>query len=678
MTTSPFPQQRGLPLPLGTSTKESGSVNFALFSKHATAITLSLFHPKEREPFFEVSLDPVLNKTGEIWHILLSGLPKEIEYGFRLEGPYAPEKGLFFNSAHLLLDPYATSLNLPEQWDEKQALPLRGRVIPGSDFDWEMDTHPQILIRDLIIYEMHVRAFTQDPSSRSPHKGTFLGIIEKIPYLKKLGVNAIELLPIFEFNECDYQKINPKTKKPLCNFWGYSTLNFFSPMRRYAFSAEWGGAINEFKQMVKALHKQGIEIFLDVVFNHTAEGGPQGPTTSFRGIDNPVYYLVDEKGHYRDFSGCGNTLNCNHPVVAHFILDSLRYWVSEMHVDGFRFDLASVFSRDEHGNVLSDPPLIKAMSTDPLLANVKFIAEAWDAAGLYQVGSFPHQYRWAEWNGKYRDVVRDFIKGTPGCKKEFARAFCGSDDLYGKTGNPYHSINFITAHDGFTLRDLVSFQQKHNEDNGEENRDGCNDNRSWNCGEEGETTDPAIQALRQKQLRNLHLTLMLSLGTPMILMGDEYGHTRLGNNNAWCQDNELNWFLWDQLEKEGDFFRFYSLALSFRQKHSMLHPKHFFHPKDVDWHGVIPLHPEWDQDNGFIALTLKDPERKKELYIAFNANHRVSPVQLPHPPKNSYWHRCVDTALPSPEDFLEHPEKAPPLSETYTMQPYSILLALSP
>ncbi len=663
--------QRGSPFPLGALQKNRDT-NFAIFSKNADQVHLCLFKPQETLAFLEIALDPKLNKTGQIWHIQLSNIPDDTEYGFRVEGPQNPEEGFLFNPDQLLIDPYAKLCNTPLAWGKKEPTLPKGIITHDAVFDWEKDTPPQIAMRDLIIYEMHVRGFTRHPSSSVPHPGTFLGLIEKIPHLKKLGINAVELLPIFEFDECEYRHINPKTGERLFNFWGYSSVNFFSPMRRYSSRA----AIAEFKTLVKELHKQGIEVILDVVFNHTAEGGPQGRTLSFRGIDNRVYYMVDEEGGYRDFSGCGNTLNCNHPIVERFILDSLRYWVSEMHVDGFRFDLASVFTRDERGHVLTDPPLVKALSSDPLLANVKFIAEAWDAVGLYQVGSFPHQGRWAEWNGKYRDVLRDFIKGT-GNKKTFVRALCGSDDLYGHSRTPYHSINFVTAHDGFTLRDLVSFQEKHNEENGEENRDGCTDNRTWNCGAEGETTDPAIQLLRQKQMRNFHVVLMLSLGTPMVLMGDEYGHTRHGNNNAWCQDNELNWFLWDQLEKEKDFFRFYSLMISFRKNHPLLRPDHFFKSEDIDWHGRTPFEPLWDEENGFIACTLKDPTKNTPLYIAFNASGNSTYLTLPLPPEGKQWHRCIDTALPSPQDFIQTPESQAALKETYTMESYSTFVAIA-
>ncbi|MFS8563362.1 MAG: glycogen-debranching protein [Rhabdochlamydiaceae bacterium] len=521
---------------------------------------------------------------------------------------------------------------------------------------------------------MHVRAFTQDPSSHVKHPGSFLGLIEKIPYLKELGINAIELLPIFEFDESDNPLKNPKTGKKLCNFWGYSTINFFSVMKRYSHS---GDPITEFKTLVKELHKNKIEVILDVVYNHTAEGNENGKVFSFRGIDEATYYILGPKGEYYNFSGCGNTLNCNNPVVSEFILDSLRYWVSEMHVDGFRFDLASILTRDPSGAPLPKPPVIEAISKDPVLANCKLIAEAWDAAGLYQVGSFPSFGRWMEWNGKYRDVVRRFIKGTEGQVGEFSEAICGSQNIYGFSGTPSHSVNFVIAHDGFTLRDLVSYNDKHNEENGENNNDGTNDNASWNCGQEGETTNVKIVQLRNRQMRNLHTTLMISLGVPMIWMGDEYGHTRKGNNNAWSHDDELNWFQWNLLDKAKDFHRFYTKMIAFRKTEPILKRREFLSKEDIDWHGHLPFHPNWSSDSRFIAYMLKDFEKENHLYVAFNAENTRPTLQLPDPPPHKKWHRIVDTALAAPNDFIDEPDKFPSLKSTYKMEAYSILIAKS-
>lgn len=604
---------KGDPSPLGFSKTEEG-MNFAIFTRQGTSVSLCL---RSDKAYLEIPLDPRVNKTGFVWHICIAGLPADrFSYGYRICGPKG--KGLLFNSKLILLDPYAEQLNTSLEWGKgmKEPLGLAEEIPP---FNWENESFPLIPFQDLIIYEMHVRGLTIDPSSNVTHKGLYEGVIEKIPYLKELGVNAIELLPVFEFNECEI-------KTPLKNYWGYSTMNFFSPMNRFSNV----NAITEFKKMVKELHRNGIEVILDVVFNHTGEGNAKGPTISMKGIDNNIYYMTDGSGHYRDYTGCGNTLNCNHPIVAKMILDCLRYWVSEMHVDGFRFDLASVLTRDTHGHPLTDPPLIHAISNDPELGSVKLIAEAWDAAGLYQVGSFPHYCRWAEWNGKYRDTVRRFIKGTDNEVGPFATAITGSSDLYEGQGRaPYHSINFVTAHDGFSLRDLVSYQEKHNLANGENNNDGTNDNESWNCGAEGGSTNPKIIALRERQMRNFILALMVSIGTPMLLMGDEYGQTRKGNNNTWCQDNELNWFLWNEIEKNKGFFNFYKRLIDFRKSNPVFKRTEFLKPEDIQWHGKAPFEPDWGEQVRFIAYTLGN------FYIAFNAEHQ--PVQIQLPPKK--WQR---------------------------------------
>jgi isoamylase/glycogen operon protein len=603
----------------------------------------------------------------------------QIEYAWQVDGPHATP-GNLFNPSLFLSDPYAKSLSTSHEWgqcliQDSQGFSPRGRLVLEHPFDWQKDEPPNIPPQELILYEMHVRAFTQSPTSKVKYPGTFLGIIEKIPHLKALGINAVELLPIFEFNECENHRKNPKTKERLVNFWGYSTINFFTPMQRYATSSEWGAAISEFKTLVRELHKNGIEVILDVVYNHTAEGGADGPCFSFRGIDNKTYYILSPDGKYLDFTGTANTFNANHPIVIELIIDSLRYWVTEMHVDGFRFDLASALTRDEKGVPLLQPPLIEAISFDPVLANVKLIAEAWDAAGLYQVGNFPSDERWAEWNGKYRDITRRFLKGTDGLAGEFAKAVSGSQDLYGKDRSPYHSINFVTAHDGFSLRDLVSYNTKHNEQNGEDNRDGLNENDSWNCGVEGPTANRKIIALRARQMRNFHAALMLSLGTPMLLMGDEYGHTRRGNNNVWCQDNALNYFLWDELEQAAPFFRFYQLVIQLRKTHWILQRVDFLDTSQVDWHGLEPLQPNWGSK--FLAWTLKDSINEEHLYIAFNAQSTKARVHLPTPPPHKKWYRILDTSLPSPDDFLEHPTESAPLKFTYDMSDHSVLVAKS-
>ncbi len=657
----PYSVAKGSPTPLGVS-KSGTALNFALFSQHATQVTLSLF--QQGTLLAEIALDPKTHCTGAIWHVSLEGLPAPLEYGYHVNGPFQPKKGHYFNSSHLLIDPYARSLNTSDNWgDVKNWYALKGRVILDAPFDWENSRSPQIPIQDLILYEMHVRGFTEHGSSEVRAPGTFLGLVEKIPYLKRLGINAIELMPIHEFNETENVHKSPKTGQKLFNYWGYSTVNFFTPMARYASSSEWGAALHEFKTLVRELHKNQIEIILDVVFNHTAEAGSCGPFLSFRGLDNAVYYLLNPNGTFMNFTGCGNTVNCNHPQVIALILDSLRYWVQEMRVDGFRFDLASIFCRNEKGVPIPNPPLVKAISEDPILANTKLIAEAWDATGLYQVGHFPGGQRWADWNGRYRDVVRRFIKGTSGKSGFFATAICGSQDLYGHGKKPINSINFITAHDGFTLKDLVSYQQKHNLENGEHNRDGNNSNDSWNCGHEGPTTDPHILELRQRQMRNFVVALLVSIGVPMLLMGDEYGHTRNGNNNPYCFDNEKNWFLWEELEKEQELFSFFQNMIAFRKKNPHFKRTEFLTKEDVDWHGHEPLKPNWDPKNHLVAYTLKDAT--SQIYIAFNAHYEKALITLP---PNHSWQRILDTSLtPSFASAAVGP--------TYDMPPYSSFIA---
>jgi len=678
MASSKCIANNGYAAPLGASRMAEGT-NFALFSQHAQAVVLRLFYPDEQNPFLEIKLDPKANKTGWIWHVFMCNLPDDIEYSYRIEGPKNPSKGLLFDSTHDLLDPYARGVNTSHTWGERKEdqKPLRGKVIHSMPFDWGKDLSPQIPMQDLIIYEMHTRAFTIDSSSKVKHPGTFKGIIEKIPYLKSLGINAIELLPVFEFNECDNLLKNPHTGEPLQNFWGYSTINFFSPMSRFGSTVNSYTAIDEFKMLVKEMHKNGIEVILDVVYNHTGEGDENGPHLSFRGIDNSIYYILGPEGHYMNFSGCGNTFNCNHPVITKLIMDSLRYWVSEMHVDGFRFDLASILTRDKNGTPLKDPPLIETICNDPILANTKLIAEAWDAAGLYQVGSFPGGSRWSEWNGKYRDTVRRFIKGTENQTGLFAHALSGSDDLYEQNKQPYNSINFITAHDGFTLTDLVTYQEKHNEENGEENRDGDNHNESWNCGIEGPSKNHKIEQLRDRQKRNFLTALFLSQGTPMLLMGDEYGHTRNGNNNAWCQDNHLNWFLWNELEKNKNFFRFCSQLIHFRKNHSLLKRTEFLKNEDITWHGAEPFSPNWEPSSRFLAFTLKDHQNGHDLYIAFNSHFESLTIHLPPSPQFKKWYRIIDTSLESPEDFLENPQIHGAIKYTHQMKDHSAFMAIA-
>jgi isoamylase len=668
-----FDTKRGFPHPFG-ATKYPGGMNFALFSKHALAVSLCLFHPDEENAFSEIPLDPKTNKTGDVWHLFVCNLPSHYHYGYRVGGPYSPLQGHYFDNRMIVLDPYAKQVASPHKWGESKRRDIshihKGVIDPIEPFDWGNDSHPNIPHRDLIIYEMHVRGFTQDPSSGAKQPGTFTGIIEKIPYLKSLGINAVELMPLHEFNEMENKFRNPETNELLYNYWGYSTVNFFSPMNRYG--AGGNSVISEFKMLVKELHAQGIEVILDVVYNHTSEGDQGGPIISFKGLENAVYYMLAPNGEYYNFTGCGNTVNCNHPVVRELIRDSLRYWVTEMHVDGFRFDLASILVRSHDGIPLANPPLVEAITQDPILANTKLIAEAWDAGGLYQVGSFPGLGVWAEWNGKYRDDVRSFIKGTDGVAGRFATRISGSEDLYGKGRLPSNSINFITAHDGFTLADLVSYNEKHNLMNGEENRDGDNNNLSWNCGAEGVTEDPQILALRVRQQKNFHVALMASQGIPMLLMGDEYGHTKHGNNNTWGHDSRLNWFQWDTLQRAQPFFRFYQMMIAFRRAHPVLMHSRFLGPKDIIWHGIEPGRADWSSKSRFVACSLPDSLNNYTLYIAFNAFYEEITTHLPWGDKP--WRKRVYTYLPSPQDIVNEEEAEVIESKTFTIAPYSALI----
>lgn len=664
---------RGAPLPYGV-TKDIAGYNFSLFSKQATGVSLCLFD-NNKQPLQEISLNPKINKTGDIWHISICDLSPDFLYGYRLTGPYDPFKGLYYDNRHIVLDPFTKQVVSNTKWGEKhfQKNIHLGVIDPlNQPFDWQEDTHPNIPLKELIIYEMHVRGFTQDSSSGVKHPGTLLGLIEKIPYLKSLGINAVELLPIYEFGERMNPRINPTTKEPLYNYWGYSTVNFFSLMNRYTTDLKQG--IHEFKTLVKELHANGIEVILDVVYNHTAEGNSEGPLLSFKGIENSSYYILGPNGEYYDFTGCGNTFNANQPVVRELIRESIRYWVKEMHVDGFRFDLASALTRSTNGTPLGSPPLIEALTLDPLLANTKLIAEAWDAGGLYQVGTFPSWGVWAEWNGKYRDDVREFIKGTDGKINIFATRLCGSQDLYGKGRSPFHSINFVTCHDGFTLKDLVSYNGKHNEANGEDNKDGDNNNLSWNCGYEGETTDRKTLILRQRQMRNFLLTMLTSQGVPMILMGDEYGHTKNGNNNTWCQDGPINWFLWNKLEEEKGLVRFISTLIHFRNAHPVLHQAQFLSQNEVAWHGKKANAPDWTPQSRFIAMTLADGVNNFDLYIAFNPSFKSAAIELPQPREGQAWFLIADTSKACPNDIIEEKDAKPLAGLKYRAHPYSSLI----
>ena len=545
-------------------------VNFTVYSYGATSCELLLFKRMEAEPYAVLKF-PENYKIGKVYSMIVFGLNvHDFEYAYRMDGPYDPKEGLLFNKNNTLLDIYAKAVAGQRLWGipQMEGDVYRARVVK-DDFDWKDSGQPLIPMEDLIIYEMHVRGFTKHDSSGVAHPGTFAGLREKIPYLKELGINAVELMPIFEFDEMrDYRVVDDK---PVMNYWGYNTVCFFAPNTSYTAKVEYNKEGTELKELISALHENGIECILDVVFNHTAEGDERGPCFSFKGFDNNIYYMLTPDGNYYNFSGCGNTLNCNHPIVHQMILECLRYWTTAYHVDGFRFDLATILGRNEDGSPMSKPPLLQSLAFDPILGNVKLIAEAWDAGGLYQVGSFPSWSRWAEWNGRYRDDMRNFLKGDFGMWEVAARRITGSRDIYNPEwrGNNA-SVNFLTCHDGFTLWDLYSYNEKHNEANGWGNTDGCDDNRSWNCGAEGDTADEGILTLRRRLAMNAFAVLMCSRGTPMFFSGDEFLNSQFGNNNAYCQDNEISWLDWKDLEKNKAHFEFCKYMAAFRKAHPVL------------------------------------------------------------------------------------------------------------
>lgn len=668
----------GRPSPFG-ATIVPGGVNFAVFSRFATACTLVLFEKGARTPLAEIPF-PESFRIGNVFAMVVFGLDYEqFEYGYRMDGPNRPHAGHRFDPRQVLLDPYARAISGRPTWarpqDPTDPFPFRGRVLL-DDFDWLDDRQLELPAEELIIYEMHVRHFTVHPSSGVRHPGTFAAIREKIPYLLELGVNAIELMPIQEFDELDNDFTNPYTGEKLRNTWGYSTIGFFAPKPGYAATGPLGMEADELKALVKLLHKNGIEVILDVVFNHTAEGDEKGRTISFRGLDNKTYYMLRPDGGYQNFSGCGNTLNCNNPVVRNMVLDALRYWVSEYHIDGFRFDLASILGRDADGHPLANPPLLESLAHDPVLGKTKLIAEAWDAGGLYQVGTFPAYGRWAEWNGHYRDTLRRFLKGDPGQVPEVADMIKGSPHMYLERG-PTASINFVTAHDGFTLNDLVSYAQKHNLANGEANRDGANDNYSWNWGHEGPTNDRAVNRLRRRIMKNALAILLMSQGVPMILMGDELGHTKGGNNNTYCQDSELSWIDWRLLETNHDLFRFTQACIAFRKAHPVLRRRYHLHERDlidsgypdISWHGVEAWKPDWSAQSRTLAFMLCGmhsallPDRQPDdfIYVAMNMHWEGHTFGLPRLPANQLWRRFADT-LVEPPDEICRPGEEPPLT----------------
>ncbi len=681
ITQTSFSIDRGNALPLGSTLTKEG-VNFSIFSEHATHVTLVLFTSGIDVPLAAFELSPATNKTGSVWHILIEGIdPVKIRYGYKMDMQPNPDPDIYlFDPDTILVDPYAKALSGASEWgvvytpdglEKPKGLSIRDRrsIIDDTSFDWGNDTQLCTPAGETIIYELHVRGYTTHSSSNIKQKGTYLGLCEKIPYLKELGITAVELLPVYEFEETGIGSIDPETGEHLLNFWGYDPINFFAPKASYASDGRNGKQIDEFKTMVREFHKAGIEVILDVVFNHTAEGAKDGHTFNYRGIDNPTYYIIDpETGEYKDYTGCGNTVNCNDPVVRDMIINALHRWVIDMHVDGFRFDLASILGRGENGEVLSNPPILERIAHDPVLANTKLIAEAWDAAGLYQVGSFPAYDRWAEWNGKFRDDIRCYTKSDSGKVGALAQRLMGSPDVYRKSGrSPFYSVNFITCHDGFTLRDLVSYDQKHNERNGEGNRDGGNDNNSWNCGIEGESNDPAIEALRLKQQKNMAFLLLVSDGVPMIMAGDEFGRTQKGNNNAYCQDNETSWVDWSLLEKNSGLFRFFRLLIQHTKNYSLskCHDYVFDDSNNADsevhFHGVKAGQPDWSDSSRTLGLqvrstrnSLNDSEKEEvDIYIFSNAHWESHQVELPTLKNGAKWYLFVDTDKESPNDILE-------------------------
>jgi isoamylase len=662
---------KGSSAPLGATVRDDG-VNFSVFSRDATLIELLLFADAEsQQPSRVIALTAPQHRTQHYWHVCVPGVGPGQVYAYRAHGPFAPQQGLRFDREKVLLDPYGRALAVPARYDRRAAMrvgdnapfAMKSVVARPNGYDWEGDQPLRRPFGQTIIYELHVRGFTQHPSSgiAANKRGTYAGLIEKIPYLKELGITAVELLPVFQFDA-------QHAPEGRVNYWGYQPVSFFAPHHAFSSEPDPLAVIDEFRDMVKALHRAGIEVFLDVVFNHTNEAGEDGPTVSFRGLANSTYYsLEQDRSKYRDYTGCGNTLNANQSIVRRMIQDSLRYWVKEMHVDGFRFDLASVLGRDENGNPLANPPVLWDIESDPLLAGTKLIAEAWDAAGLYQVGSFIGD-TWQEWNGRFRDDLRKLVKGDNGAVPALAARLVGSPDIYAhKKREAEQSVNFVTCHDGFTLNDLVSYNDKHNQENGEDNRDGANDNLSWNCCVEGPTDDPEIEALRNRQVKNFLALLLFAAGTPMLLMGDEVRRTQRGNNNAYCQDGDLSWFDWTLLGRHADVLRFVRLLNEFRLRRDVVVEgtqmtlQELLERANITWHGARLDAPDWSEHSHSLAFTLRSLQGRYSLHAMINAYWEPLTFELPPVSEGALgtWHRCIDTALPSPDDI--HPWNEAPL-----------------
>jgi glycogen operon protein len=665
---APYQIEAGRSHPLGAVVDARGA-NFSLYAGDARAVTLLLFDAHDSpKPVAAIELDPKVNRTFQFWHVYVHGATPGLHYAYRVDGPAGlSESGHRYNPNKVLVDPYATGLTA-NLWDraracdadDNQDCSMRCALIDIGGYDWEGDQPLNRPMSETVIYEMHVGGFTKSSTSGVRNPGTFAGIVEKIPYLKDLGVTAVELLPIFAFDESAVGGSAPDGT-PLSDYWGYNPLGFFSPHPAYCQSPSEGSHIDDFRNMVKALHRAGIEVILDVVFNHTSEGNHQGPVISFKGLSNESYYhlVPQDKQYYMDYSGCGNTVDCNHPVTEKLIKDCLEFWVSEMHVDGFRFDEGSVLSRGPGGAPMDYPPLLWGIELAEKLADVKIIAEAWDAGGLYQVGNFPGGSRWSVWNGRYRDDIRRFVRGDTGLVGQVATRVAGSADLFQGCGQvPENGVNFITAHDGFTLNDLVSYNTKHNDANGEGNRDGNDDNDSWNCGEEGDAADPATEALRERQVKNFAAILLLSQGTPMIVAGDEIRRTQRGNNNAYCQDSDISWFDWDLAKRNQDVHRFFREMIAFRRHHAITRRPEFFTGEanerglpDITWHGCELNQPGWcDPGSAVLAFTMGGPGDDEDLHVMFNMSAQDLDFAVPVVPERRWW-RAVDTSLPAPEDI---------------------------
>ena len=676
----------GRPFPLGATVCPHGT-NFSILSASAVGMQLVFFdHADDRVASRTITLDPVVNRTSHYWHIFLPGIKHGQLYGYRANGPFDPAAGQRFDSQKVLLDPYGKAVSVGRNYSRTAACKpgdnastsMKSVVVDLSLFNWESDKPINRFFRDTVIYEMHVAGFTRSPSSgvTAANRGTYLGVIEKIPYLQSLGITAVELLPVFQFDASD-------APSGLVNYWGYDPVSFFAPHLAYSANANDPVAcLDEFRTMVKALHRAGIEVILDVVYNHTAEGNEHGPTFCFRGLENNFYYILeDDRSHYADFTGTGNTLKSNHSVVKRLILDSLRYWVSEMHVDGFRFDLASIFSRDESGEPELNAPIIWEIDSDPVLAGAKLIAEAWDSGGLYQVGSFGRD-KWKEWNGAYRDDVRAFLKADSNTAWKFHERIIGSPDIYDQGHRPTgQSINFVTCHDGFTLNDLVSFNSKHNEANLQQNGDGTNANLSWNCGAEGPSTNPDVERLRIQQIKNFFALTLFSVGTPMLQMGDEVRRTQHGNNNSYCLDNEVSWFDWDLCKKTVEVFRFVQemirLRLHFDQGMTgdALPLEDYLRDAHIKWHGTGLDKPDWGADSHSIAMSCHNHALNNLRYIAINCYWTTLEFELPSLPEpTSRWIRMIDTSLGSPDDIAVVERGLEVIGSTYVVNPHSIVM----